>query len=580
VANARDVTLDIIGRDNTRNATNSAGRNFDRLGRQVEQASKKSEKFSQKMLRGAEKLQPAAQAIGAGLALLAGDAIKNASNAEQSIGATQAVFGKYADQVIKKSGEAAEKYGLSANQYRESSNLIGSLFKNQGVALDQLAGKTDQMVGFAADLAAQFGGSTADAVEALSSAFKGEFDPLERYGISLKQSTINAEAFAVAGVKTQAQFDKLTTKQQAAAQQQATVNLLFKQGKDSVGQFGREIGSASGQAQIAKAKYQDLSAELGAKLLPAVLKLLDAGIKLTDWASKHQAAVVALATALGIVTAAVLALNLAVLANPFGLVVVAIAALAAALVYLWQTSSTARNVMSTAFAAIASAVLKAGELMLRTYKAIVNGVLSMVSTTLKALGKIPGNGWAKRAAKDVDGFKNDVNRGFDTAIKKTQDWNSAVQRMPKIVRLKGEISDLQAKIADAKRRLKDKNLTDPQKAKIRAEISQLEASVARAKARLNSVQSRTVTITVATKYRGRDPRTGSNVPLGSAAGDAWATTRGGAGYRTGGPTQIRMGDTTVDSRVYIDGSILDSRTRTIVRDTNDRSAYRARIGRR
>ena len=73
-----------------------------------------------------------------------------------------------------------------------------------------VADKTGEMIQLGADLAAQFGGSSADAVAALSSALRGEADPAEKYGLALSQTAINAELMA----KGQS---KLTGKQLTAA---------------------------------------------------------------------------------------------------------------------------------------------------------------------------------------------------------------------------------------------------------------------------------------------------------------------------------------------------------------------------
>lgn len=210
------------------------------------------------------------KAVAGGLAVagaagvaLAVSAVKSASNAQQSLGATETVFGRYASKIVRNSDRAAQAVGLSANEYRESANLIGSLFKNQGVAADRLAGKTDQMVRTGADLAATYGGTTREAVEALGSAFKGEFDPLERYGISLKQSTINAE-LAARGE------DKLTGAALAAAKQRATTRLITKQAGDALGAFGRESNTLAGQQQRLGASWENIKAKAGSALLPAL----------------------------------------------------------------------------------------------------------------------------------------------------------------------------------------------------------------------------------------------------------------------------------------------------------------------
>ena len=198
---------------------------------------------------------------GVALAAFGKASIDAASDAQQSLGATETIFGKFAKGVIKNSNDAAQEFGLSANEYRENSNLIGALFKNQGVALKDLGGATDNMIGKAADLAATFGGDTSTAVEALSAAFKGEFDSLEKYGISLKASTISAE-LAARGQ------DKLTGAALAAAQQQAVTDLIFKQSKDSLGAFGKESDTLAGQQQRLGAQFENMKATIGTALLP------------------------------------------------------------------------------------------------------------------------------------------------------------------------------------------------------------------------------------------------------------------------------------------------------------------------
>lgn len=186
-----------------------------------------------------------------------------ASDAQQSLGATESIFKQYADTVVKESERAATKYGLSANEYRENSNLLGALFKGQGVELDKLAGKTDDMIGIAADLSAQFGGSSKEAVEALSSAFKGETDPIERYGISIKQSDVNARLAA----KGQ---DQLTGAARKQAEQIARTELIVAGAADAQGAFAREADTAEGSQQRLTAQWKDAQAQLGQRLLPAI----------------------------------------------------------------------------------------------------------------------------------------------------------------------------------------------------------------------------------------------------------------------------------------------------------------------
>lgn len=203
-----------------------------------------------------------------GRALLDGvkDITRAASDAQQSIGATETVFGKYAKTVERTSKAAAGAFGLSANDYRENANLLGALFSNQGVAQDKLAGKTKNMIGVASDLAATFGGATSDAVAALGSAFKGEFDPLEKYGISLKASSINA-------LLSKRGQDKLTGAMLDQAKQVAASDLIMKQSRKTRGAFGKESNTLAGQQQRLAAKIENVKSRLGTMLLPILTDL-------------------------------------------------------------------------------------------------------------------------------------------------------------------------------------------------------------------------------------------------------------------------------------------------------------------
>ncbi len=249
----KPIVVSVVG--DTRDLVKRLGEGENRLG-----------KFGRVARTGGLAVAAGVGAAAAGIVAFGGSAIKAASDAQQSLGATETVFGQFAGSVVKNSNAAARAVGLSADEYRNNANLIGSLFKNQGVASDQLAGKTDKMIKAGADLAATFGGPTSDAVAALGSAFKGEFDPLERYGISIKQSSINAE-LAARGQ------DKLTGAALTAAKQQATTRLIMAQAGDSLGAFGRESGTLANQQQKLGAQWDNLKAKAGSGLLPILTKL-------------------------------------------------------------------------------------------------------------------------------------------------------------------------------------------------------------------------------------------------------------------------------------------------------------------
>src|SRR5690606_8948385 len=136
--------------------------------------------------------------------------------------AVASVFGDYADEMTGYAEKAANAVGLSQNQYNESATLLGAQLKNMGISMDEVSGTTNDLIGLGADLAATFGGTTADATAALSSRRRGERDPIEKYGVSIKQADIEAQKAAMG-------LDGLSGEAAKNADLQATLALLTQQ---------------------------------------------------------------------------------------------------------------------------------------------------------------------------------------------------------------------------------------------------------------------------------------------------------------------------------------------------------------
>jgi phage-related protein len=299
----------------------------------------------------------AAAAAGAGLALAAfgTQAFEAASTAEQAAGAVDAVFGKQAATIHAWSQDSAEATGLAASEYEAMAATFGAQLKNMGVATEDLAPQTDELIGLGADLAAQFGGSTSDAVAALSSLLRGETDPIEQYGVSIRAADIEAQKAAMG-------LDGLTGAADKQATTQATLALLMEQTADATGAYAREQDTAAGAQKTANAQYEDAQAAIGKALLPVVSKLagwlgklgklaednagafqifmaaaaaLAAAILAASVATKLYAARVPITIAMSHAWAAAQWLvNAALTANPIGIVIVAIGALIAAVVLI------------------------------------------------------------------------------------------------------------------------------------------------------------------------------------------------------------------------------------------------------
>ncbi|MDU2057815.1 MAG: hypothetical protein E6719_00705, partial [Dermabacter sp.] len=209
----------------------------------------------------------------------------SAADLEQSTGAVETVFKQHSSKMLKYAQDADQALGMSENSYNELATILGTQLRNAG--MKDFAEQTNDLIGLGADFSAMFGGTATEAVEAISSALKGERDPIEKYGISLRQSAIDAKAAELGFKKVGGSYDQ-------QAQAAATLALINEQSTDAQGAFNRELDTSSNVIQRAKAWFEDFTAAIGSKLLPAFSKVgnwvLDKGIPIFDelgWAAEN-----------------------------------------------------------------------------------------------------------------------------------------------------------------------------------------------------------------------------------------------------------------------------------------------------
>jgi hypothetical protein len=192
--------------------------------------------------------------------------VKAAGDLEQSIGGTAAVFKEASGPIDEFTKSAANLVGLSENAARTITSRLGASLQGFGLSADEAAKQSIFLTKTGADLAATLGGTTDEAVTALAATLRGEFDPLERFGIALKASQVNAKAVSMGLAESE-------TSVTAYAKGQATLALLTERSTFAQGQFTKEADTAQGQQQRAAAALQDTSAALGKSLLPVYTQI-------------------------------------------------------------------------------------------------------------------------------------------------------------------------------------------------------------------------------------------------------------------------------------------------------------------
>jgi hypothetical protein len=248
----------------TRGELERFGRSTDQVGTASTRNESKLKRFGGAIGNAARTFGPLAAAAGAAALLKFGsDAVKAASDTEQAFGAIDSIFGRNSEKVKAWANNAAQQVGLARGEYATLATTLGASLKNSG--LEGYTQKTRDLITTAGDLAATFGGTTSEAVSALSSLMRGETDPIERYGVSIKASDIAARLAA----KGQ---DNLTGAAKTQAEMQARLDLLTKQTTSSQGAFRRESNTLAGQQQRLSAEFQNAKDKLGGLLIPALTR--------------------------------------------------------------------------------------------------------------------------------------------------------------------------------------------------------------------------------------------------------------------------------------------------------------------
>lgn len=306
----------------------------------------------------------------AGLAIVAGigyglkGAIEKASDLSETQSKVQQIFGDSADTVLKFAATADRALGQSKQQALDAASTFAIFGKGAGLSGQKLVDFSLKLNALASDLSSFYNTSPQQAIEAIGAALRGEAEPIRAFGVLLDDASLRNQAFAMGLTKT---TKNVLTPQQRVLAAQA---LIFKQTKVAQGDFARTSGGLANQSRILHARLDNLQADVGSKLLPYTLKVVTAFGKLLDWVTKNKTAIKEWGEALAPIAAVVLAvvaaykawivvqgiLNVLMDANPVGLVIMAIVALAVAIVIAWKRSETFRKIVKATWSGIKTAV--------------------------------------------------------------------------------------------------------------------------------------------------------------------------------------------------------------------------------
>lgn len=172
-------------------------------------------------------------------------------------------FGDDADKIYRWSEAASTAFGMSELQAQQFTGTLGAMLKSMGVTDDAIVEMSTDMTGLAGDLASFYNLDIETAFEKIRSGISGETEPLKQLGINMSVANLNAYALAEGIGKT---YEAMTAAEQATFR----YNYLMSVTADAQGDFTRTSDSFANQQRILQLNLQNVSAEIGKDLLPAV----------------------------------------------------------------------------------------------------------------------------------------------------------------------------------------------------------------------------------------------------------------------------------------------------------------------
>jgi hypothetical protein len=202
------------------------------------------------------------------------ESIDSARDLERNIFSVKTIFDEFSP-AIEKFTLNAENLGLAQKDAAKASTFLGSVLKQSGFSMEFVTSETQKLVSLGVDLAATYGYDVQEALLGMTALFRGEYDPIEKFGVAMKQSEINAE-LAARGQ------DKLEGAARRNAEQTIRLELLYQRAADATGAFGAQSGNLYVEQKKLQAQFENMQATVGTQLLPVMGELVAALKPLVD----------------------------------------------------------------------------------------------------------------------------------------------------------------------------------------------------------------------------------------------------------------------------------------------------------
>lgn len=207
-----------------------------------------------------------------GAVALGGLAVKSvmaASDMAEAQNKVNVVFGEGAEAINAFASTAARSVGLSRTEALNATGTFGNMFTQLGIGEAASADMSTQMVKLAADFGSFHNADISDVIAAQTSAFRGEYDAVQRFVPTINAANVEQKALEMTG--------KATTKMLTAQEKALAVQTLLMEGAGkATGDFANTSTGMANSMRIIKASISDATVQIGERLLPVVTPMIAA----------------------------------------------------------------------------------------------------------------------------------------------------------------------------------------------------------------------------------------------------------------------------------------------------------------
>jgi hypothetical protein len=201
--------------------------------------------------------------------------IDSARDLERNMFSLETVFADMSP-IMREFTQNAHEIGLSQKDAAKASTFLGSVLKQSGFSMQDTTKETQKLVSLGVDLAATYGYDVQEALLGMTALFRGEYDPIEKFGVAMKQSEINSE-LAARGL------NNLTGAARRQQEQIIRMELLYQRAADATGAFTGQSGNLFVEQKKLQAQFENMQASIGTQLLPVMGQLVEALVPLVDY---------------------------------------------------------------------------------------------------------------------------------------------------------------------------------------------------------------------------------------------------------------------------------------------------------